>query len=46
MMVGRDVTFKVEKKEKEPGEVVLSVKICLRLQHIIKIMLLTMCPLM
>ena len=26
MMVGRDVTFKVEKKEKEPGEVVLSVK--------------------
>lgn len=26
MMVGRDVTFKVEKKDQEPGEVVLEVK--------------------
>lgn len=26
MMVGRDITFKVEKKESEPGDVILSVK--------------------
>ena len=28
MMVGRDVNFKVDKKEQEPGEIVLEVKGC------------------